>query len=75
MKKLTLADVTPGMMEIMSGMKSTEEIIAFCESKGFEISEVGAAKILNQFKKVDELTFDDLSAVSGGNYIIDAPSS
>ena len=66
MRKLTMADLNPEMMKAMSGMKSTDEIVEFCASKGFELSEEGAAKILNQFIKVDELTEDDLEAVAGG---------
>ena len=75
MKKLTLADLDPEMMKTMSGMKSADEIIDFCKSKGFEISQEGAAKILNQFVKVNELTEDDLAAVAGGILIKGAASS
>ena len=69
MKKLTLADLDPAMMEAMSGMASTDEVIAFCASKGFEISEEGAERILNQFKTVNELSLDDLQGVAGGEVI------
>ena len=66
MRKLTLSDLNPEMMKAMSSMKSADEIIAFCESKGFEISEEGANRILNQFEKVHELSLDDLDVVAGG---------
>lgn len=66
MKKLTLADLDPEMMQAMSGMESTAEIISFCESKGFEASEEVANKILEQFKTVSELSLDDLDAAAGG---------
>lgn len=75
MKKLTLADLDPKMMQAMSGMESTSEIIAFCESEGFEISEEGANRILAQFKKVDELSLDDLGAVAGGRQVYLSSSS
>lgn len=66
MKKLTLADLDPEMMKAMSEMKSTDEIIAFCKSKGYEVSEAGASRILEQFEKVNELSLDDLDSVAGG---------
>lgn len=69
MKKLTLADLDPKMMEAMSGMTSTDEIIAFCASKELEISEEGARRILDQFKTVNELSLDDLQGVAGGEAI------
>lgn len=68
MKKLTLSDLNPKMMKAMSGMESTDEIIAFCESEGFEISEEGAQRILDQFKTVNELSLDDLDNVAGGRH-------
>lgn len=66
MRKLTLSDLDPKMMKAMSSMQSTDEVIAFCESKGFEISEEGASRILTQFEKVNELSLDDLDAAAGG---------
>ncbi len=66
MKKLTIADLTPAMMEAISKMKTPDEIIAFCESKGFEIAEDGAKRILEQIDKVNGLTASDLEAVAGG---------
>jgi spore coat polysaccharide biosynthesis protein SpsF (cytidylyltransferase family) len=75
MRKLTLADLTPAMMKTLSEMKSTDEIVAFCASKGFEISEEGAARIMDQFNKVIELAEDDLESVAGGWGVIEAPSS
>ena len=53
-------------------MESTDEIIAFCESKGFAVSEKGASRILEQFKKVNELSVDDLDAVAGGAWKVRA---
>ena len=66
MRKLTLSDLDPKMMKAMSSMQSTDEVIAFCESKGFEISEEGASRVLTQFEKVNELSLDDLDAAAGG---------
>ncbi len=67
MKKLQTSDLTPALLTEVMKLNDPKEVVAFFESKGFEVSEKAAQKILDHVKKAPtELSLDELSKVSGG---------
>lgn len=67
MAKLQVKDLTPELLAEMKNLKSSQEVKAFLEGKGFEISEKGAEAIAKQLLEGEgELTEEQLAAVSGG---------
>ena len=67
MKKLQMNDLTPELLQEVMKLSDPKDIVAFFQSKDFEVSEEGAQKILDTLKdQVLELDVDDLENVAGG---------
>ena len=66
MKKLTFADLTPEFLIELKAFKTAEEIVGACAKKGREISLAAAAKLLDQFRKAEQLSREKLTEVAGG---------
>ena len=68
MKKLTFKDLTPELLKELFPLATAAEIIEACKKKDLEISERGAEKLLEQFKKANDLSKEDLKGIAGGGY-------
>ena len=66
MAKLQLKDITPDMIKQMAKLGSVDELIAFVNEKGFEISDKGAARLKEQIEKAENLSEEELAKVAGG---------
>ena len=66
MKKLTYADLTPEFLMELKALGTAEEIADACRRKDFEISAEGAARLLEQFRKAEQLSREKLDVVAGG---------
>ena len=67
MKKLETKDLTPALLQEVMKMTTPAEVVAFFQTKDYEVSEAGAQKILDYLNhKMVELEDDDLDNVSGG---------
>ena len=67
MKKLKMSDLTPAVLKEVMKLDGVQEVIDFFAAREFEVSEKGAAKILEQLKGQNrELTDDELDKVAGG---------
>ena len=67
MKKLKMNDLTPELLKEVTKLSTPQEIIAFFQTKDYEVSEKGAQKILDYLKEQKcELEDDELDKISGG---------
>ncbi len=68
MKELTFADLTLDFLKELKTLGTAEEIVDACSKRDFEISADNAAKLLEQFKKADELSKESIDDVAGGRH-------
>ena len=67
MKKLQMNDLTPELLQEVMKLSDPKDVVAFFQSKDYEVSEEGAQKILENLKDhALELNVDDLENVAGG---------
>lgn len=67
MKRLKYSDLTPEIMKDIEGLETAAAVVAYFDGLGFSISEKGAAKLIDQIRKVKELSLEDLKKVAGGS--------
>ena len=66
MKQMTYADLTPDFLKELSALCTAEEIIEACKAKSMEISEQSAVRLMEQFKKANELSRENVEKIAGG---------
>ena len=67
MAKLQMSDLTPEILAEIEKMNDAKEVVAYFNAKGFELSEKGAALILEQIHADGAVLNEDaLNKVAGG---------
>ena len=66
MKQLKYSDLTPEMMKDLEKLETASAVADYFAGRGFSISEKDAEKLIDQIRKVSELTVEDLKNVAGG---------